>query len=340
MAKPRVHLSRVILGIICSLILLADIVTFALVKVINAKISERPADLPASFCATSDKTAPEITINGDIYTTILVGTDEYKELGATVIDDCDEVELEITGTVDAKTVGVYTVTYTSEDNSGNLATATRTINVIPENHGTVYLTFDDGPGDYTAELLDVLKKYNVKATFFVTGRGSDEMILREYQEGHTIGLHTSSHDYSYIYQNMDTFFEDLSSVQERVKNITGYTSYLMRFPGGSSNTVSRRYDGGAHIMSQLVGEVESRGFTYFDWNISSGDAASGCSPVYVFENVAFGLKEYGDSVVLQHDIKGFSVAAVEQIIQYGLSNGYKFAALDASSFTAHHGVNN
>ncbi|MBR3254269.1 polysaccharide deacetylase family protein [Candidatus Saccharibacteria bacterium] len=340
MSKPRIHLSRIILGTVCTLIIVINVVIFVSAKVINAKIFERPANLPASFCATSDKTAPEITLNGDIYTTILVNTNEYEELGAVAIDDCDEVEFKIDGVVDTRVVGTYIINYTSEDKSGNLSTAIRTVNVIPENHGTVYLTFDDGPGDYTAELLDVLNKYNVKATFFVTGRGSDEMILREYQEGHTVGLHTSSHDYSYIYQNINTFFEDLYSVQERVKNITGYTSYLMRFPGGSSNTVSRRYDGGAHIMSQLVDEVESRGFTYFDWNISSGDAASASSPEEVFENVAYALKEYGDSVVLQHDIKEFSVAAVEQIIQYGLSNGYKFAALDASSFTAHHGVNN
>ena len=322
------------------MVLVTNIVLLSFAKVLNIKLSEKPADLPASFCSTMDTLAPEITLNGDIYTTILVEKGDYEELGATAIDDCDGVEIRIDGTVDATKIGQYTVTYSSEDNSGNVATATRTINVIPENRGTVYLTFDDGPGPYTAELLDVLKKYNVKVTFFVTGRGDDSLILREYQEGHTIGLHTYTHDYAYIYQNVDTFFDDLYRVQERVKNITGYTSYLMRFPGGSSNTVSRRYDGGAHIMSQLVGEVENRGFTYFDWNISSGDAASASSPEEVFENVVYSLKDGGDSVVLQHDIKDFSVASVEQIIQYCLSNGYKFATLDKSSFTAHHGVNN
>ncbi len=340
MSKPKIRIASIVFGVICGLILVANIVLFSLAKVLETKLFEKPSDLPASFCATMDETAPKITLNGDIYTTILVGNDSYNEPGATAIDDCDEVEVKISGTVDDKAVGSYTITYSSEDNSGNVATATRVVNVIPENHGTVYLTFDDGPGDYTAELLDVLKKYNVKATFFVTGRGDDAMILREYQEGHSIGLHTLTHDYAYIYQSIDAFFEDLYNVQARVKNITGYTSYLMRFPGGSSNTVSRRYDGGTHIMSQLVNEVGARGFTYFDWNISSGDAGSATSAEEVFENVVYALKEYGNSVVLQHDIKGFSVAAVEQIIQYCLANGYKFAALDASSPTAHHGVNN
>ncbi len=301
---------------------------------------ETPADLPAGFCATMDTEAPEIVLNGDSYITILVNEGTYEELGASVLDDCDAVDLEIVGEVDTATTGIYTITYSSEDSSGNVATVTRTINVVPRNRGTVYLTFDDGPGVYTAELLDTLKKYNVKATFFVTGVGDDALILREYQEGHTVGLHTFSHNYAYIYQSIDAFFEDLYRVQERVKNITGYTSYLMRFPGGSSNTVSTRYDGGTRIMSRLVNEVAERGFTYFDWNVSSGDAGGANSADAVFENVVYALKEGGSSVVLQHDIKGFSVAAVERIIQYGLANGYTFAALDASSFAAHHGVNN
>ena len=203
----------------------------------------------------------------------------------------------------------------------------------------VYLTFDDGPGPYTAKLLDVLKKYNVKATFFVTGAGDDNLLTREHNEGHAIGLHTFTHSYSYLYSNVGDFISDLYRVQERVKNATGYTSTLMRFPGGSSNAVSASYDGGTHIMSRLVNEVTSLGFTYFDWNVSSGDAGGATTSDEVYTNVIENLKpEY--SVVLQHDIKEFSVDAVERIIQYGQKNGYTFNKLDESSFTAHHGVNN
>lgn len=212
--------------------------------------------------------------------------------------------------------------------------------VPPKSNGTIYLTFDDGPGAHTARLLDILKKYNVKVTFFVTGSGDDALIAREYNEGHAIGLHTFSHNYTYVYSSIDNFFADLYKIQERVKNITGYTSYLMRFPGGSSNTVSARHDGGIRIMSKLAAEVGKRGFTYFDWNISSGDAGGATSADAVYQNVVNRVRPGGSFVVLQHDIKGFSVDAVERIINWGLANGYTFDKLSASSPAAHHGINN
>lgn len=204
---------------------------------------------------------------------------------------------------------------------------------------TVYLTFDDGPGPYTAQLLDILKKYNVKVTFFVTGAGDDSLITREAAEGHTVALHTYTHDYAYVYSSISNYFTDLYEIQARVKNLTGETPTLIRFPGGSSNLISARYDGGSRIMSSLVQEVSNRGFTYFDWNVSSGDAGAPLSSDEIYQNVIDNLKpEY--SVVLQHDIKDYSVNAVERIIQYGQQNGYTFKKLDASSPVVHHGVNN
>lgn len=324
---------------IFSLFLSCYVACLITIGVLNAGLKSRPDDLPPSFCQTMDTEAPKIVLDGEPNKTLLVGeVDTPPEV--TVTDDCDEVELETNGEVDTNKVGEYVVSYEAVDNSGNIAKMVRKVRVIPEYRGTIYLTFDDGPGPYTAELLDVLKKYGVKATFFVTGRGDDSLILREYNEGHTVGLHTFSHNYATIYRSVDAFFEDLYAIQNRVKNITGETATLMRFPGGSSNTVSARYDGRTRIMSQLVKEVEKRGFTYFDWNISSGDAERVVTSDGVVDRVVNALKEGGDSVVLQHDIKDFSVQAVERIIQYGLDNGYKFERLNASSYTAHHGVNN
>lgn len=284
-----------------------------------------------------DEQAPTIILKGSPEQKILVNS-KYEEPGAEVFDNRSEPELKIEGAVDTSVVGDYSIRYFAEDESGNSTEVFRKVSVI-EPYRIVYLTFDDGPGDYTAELLDVLGKYNVKATFFVTGVGSDELIKREYDEGHAIGLHTFSHNYSYIYTNPEAFWTDLARVQERVESVTGYKSFLMRFPGGSSNTVSRRYDGRTRIMTTLTREAGEKGYTYFDWNITSGDARETTSTEVIISNVISQLKE-GSSIVLQHDIKGFSVAAVERIIQYGLDNGYTFMKLDATSPTAHHPINN
>ena len=112
---------------------------------------------------------------------------------------------------------------------------------------------------------------------------------------------------------------------------------LIRFPGGSSNPVSALYSKG--IMSRLVGAVGARGFRYADWNVSSGDAGGASTSEQVFNNVVSRFDD-GQYVVLQHDTMGFSVDAVERIIQYGMENGYTFLPMDNESYLAHHGVNN
>lgn len=205
--------------------------------------------------------------------------------------------------------------------------------------GVVYLTYDDGPGDYTNTLLDVLKKYDVKATFFVTGRGEDDVIRREYEEGHTVALHTWSHNYAYLYASVANYYADLQQVSDRVKNITGEESKLIRFPGGSSNTVSARYDGRSHIMSTLTRDVEAKGYAYFDWNVDSDDAGRAKTADTVYNNVVTRLKP-GANVVLQHDIKPYSVEAVERIIQWCNDNNFVFEPLTKDSPTVHHGLNN
>lgn len=298
-----------------------------------------------------DEEAPVLTLNKESTMSIKVGED-YKEEGATAKDECDgdiTTKIEIENHVDNKTPGEYDVIYKVKDSMGNESKVTRKVYVYKENDGrapfgkSIYLTFDDGPGYYTSKLLDVLKKYNVKATFFVTSqgltRGYDDVILREYQEGHTIGLHSYSHNYN-IYTNESTYFNDLYAIQNKVKQITGYTPYILRFPGGSSNTISKSYDGGSKIMSKLTKAVEAKGFRYFDWNVLSGDAGETTNTAVVVSNVISSLGTNSTYVVLQHDIKGFSVDAVESIIEFGLSHGYTFRALTMDSPTVHHRVNN
>ena len=307
------------------------------VSVLDSSNNESVLEFEA---VVEDKVAPVISLEGaeQYYMTIDA---PYDLPEPTVVDNCDDVELKVEGEVDKTKVGTYKTKYSATDESGNNTEVERTVVVSPvPDRGVVYLTFDDGPSGYTDHLLDILKKYNVKATFFVTGSGSDESIRRMFNEGHAIGLHTFSHNYAYIYQNVNNFFEDLNKIQTRVENITGQKTFLMRFPGGSSNTVSKNYDGGKKIMSQLVNDVTAKGYRYFDWNVSSEDAGGASTADQVYNNTVRHLKEGGSSVVLQHDSKGFSVDAVERIIQYGQAHGYKFMKLDTSSFAAHHGVNN
>lgn len=290
-----------------------------------------------------DEEAPVLTLRGEEEVEIWFGG-AYEEPGAEAVDERDgEVEVAIkTPEMDVWNEGEYEVWYRAVDAAGNEAKASRRVRVVapPAVPGAVYLTFDDGPSEHTARLLDILKKYKVQATFFVTGRGEDAMIKREYEEGHAVGLHTFSHNYAYIYQNRNAFWDDMLAIQNRVKEATGgYVSNLMRFPGGSSNTVSALYDDGTQIMSRLVGEAEARGFKYFDWNISSGDASGNLTVEEVVANVTGRLGE-GEWVVLQHDTMGFSVDAVEQILQFGKKNGYQFKRLEADSFGAWHWVRN
>ena len=337
--KSRHHWFRISLFIVAITISLFTLGCFAAKANFDSRIKEKAEGTAESFCKTSDTEAPEITLNGNGAITLKVG-EKYEEQGATAVDSCEEVEVAVSGEVDTSKTGTYKITYTSMDSLQNISKKERTVIVVPQYAGVIYLTFDDGPWTNTGALLDVLKKYNVKATFFVTKNGEDAIIKREYDEGHTVALHTWSHDYSYVYASIDNYFADLARIQERVKRITGQTTTLIRFPGGSSNTVSRKYDGGTRIMTKLVQEVTNRGYTYFDWNITSGDAGSTTDPYVVYTNVIDNLSAGGEFVVLQHDSKNYSISAVESIIQFGLKNGFKFERLTANSPTAHHHVNN
>lgn len=201
----------------------------------------------------------------------------------------------------------------------------------------IYLTFDDGPSKYTQELLDVLDRYNVKVTFFVTNSGYTDMIGEEYRRGHSVGIHSASHDYDEIYASQDAYFADFEKMSDIIYEQTGERTKLLRFPGGSSNRVSSFNPG---IMTTLTEAVQERGYQYFDWNVLSGDAGETTDTDEVVRRVTEGCKDFTSSVVLQHDIKGFSVAAVERIIQWGLENGYTFERLTVDSPSAHHRINN
>jgi peptidoglycan/xylan/chitin deacetylase (PgdA/CDA1 family) len=180
----------------------------------------------------------------------------------------------------------------------------------------VYLTFDDGPSENTRAILDVLKEYDVKATFFVTGQQAlshPERYREIAAEGHTLGMHSYSHKYSEIYETVDSFGEDLLMLQSFLEDTTGITPIFYRFPGGSSNTVSEM------PMSQLCDYLTDNGITYFDWNVSSKDAVSPMRPAQeIVKNCTQNLENFDNAVILLHDAanKTSTVDALPEIIEY------------------------
>lgn len=203
----------------------------------------------------------------------------------------------------------------------------------------IYLTFDDGPGEYTQRLLDILDEYDVKVTFFVTNQEPEyeDLIGKAYRRGHTIGLHSYSHDYG-IYQCQETYYEDLQQIYDLCREQTGTSCQIVRFPGGSSNDISERYCYG--IMSSLSKSIEEYGFLYCDWNVSSGDMENAVTTPAVVSNVIKGVKDKDVAIVLQHDTLDYSVEAVREIICWGQENGYTFLPLTEESPMAHHTVKN
>ncbi|MBP5282342.1 MAG: polysaccharide deacetylase [Lachnospiraceae bacterium] len=163
----------------------------------------------------------------------------------------------------------------------------------------VYLTFDDGPSIYTNEILDILKKYDVKATFFVLGKESEEAkqaMRRIVEEGHTLGMHSYSHQYEQIYASREAFAEDFQKIKDYLFQVTGTESTVYRFPGGSSNTVTNV---DIHVFIQYL---EEQNTPYFDWNVASGDAAKESLPVEtILANATRGIETQPVSVILFHD---------------------------------------
>lgn len=299
-----------------------------------------------------DPVPPELKLKGDKTVTVTAGH-KYVEPGYTATDNCDgdlTGKVAVTGNVDIYKPGYYTLIYSVKDAYENLVSVSRTVYVKPRSNESVapptvvvpngkviYLTFDDGPGPRTPELLDILKKYNVKATFFVVNTKYINTIKRASEEGHAIAIHSATHVFREIYASEDAYFKDLYKMQDIIKNITGKETTLIRFPGGSSNTVSSFNPG---IMTRLTRMVVDKGFQYFDWNVDSNDAGGATTAEQVFNNVVQGIGNKKTSIVLQHDIKGFSIEAVERIIIWGLENGYTFLPLDPTSPGSHHGINN
>lgn len=183
---------------------------------------------------------------------------------------------------------------------------------LAQGRKVVYLTFDDGPCNNTVNLLDVLDRYGVKATFFINCHpGYEDQLRRMVEEGHTLAMHTYSHEYEHVYRNIDTFGEEISTLQQYIYETTGTMPYIFRFPGGSSNSKAEL------PISLYIDYLNKNNLIYFDWNVSSGDGSEGLTADQVYNNVINGINKQDVSVVLMHDAdyKLSTYEAVSKIIE-------------------------
>lgn len=287
-----------------------------------------------------------LDLNGTLYTYVDTNS-VYEDAGVNVINTCGErvyLDYQVDGGVDTKTPGTYTINYYIP---GVDAYQSRKVvvydkksdeTVISNDDKVIYLTFDDGPGIYTEELLNILDKYNVKATFFVTAQFNKYLPLlkREADSGHVVALHTKTHNWN-LYRSFENYYKDFSDMNKIIEEYTGKKTTLFRFPGGGSNTISKSKSSG--VVNYIASRMQSAGYTYFDWNVDSEDAA-GANSRKIYNNVINGISSRNYSVVLMHDIKKPTIDTIESIIVYALNNGYTFKTLSSTSPTVHHHVNN
>lgn len=299
-----------------------------------------------------DREPPEITFIGGENVTIRPG-EKFEDPGVTAIDDSDgdiSSQVESKGFVDRYNKGDYEITYTVSDSYGNEAVAVRTVTVkgepVNEVKGVIYLTFDDGPStEVTADILDTLEEYEVPATFFVIDYGNDQkkikLMKRALKDGCTIAIHGSSHDYSKIYASVPDFMNNITTLRDKLNEDLDYDTTIIRFPGGSSNTVSKDYCKG--IMSDLVKEVQKEGYMYTDWNVDSTDASgNNVSSKRLIESVKKNCDIEKFNVILMHDsdAKKTTAKALPKIIEWAQKEGYVFKAITLDSPSVHHKVNN
>ncbi|MCY6958727.1 polysaccharide deacetylase family protein [Clostridium brassicae] len=201
------------------------------------------------------------------------------------------------------------------------------------NKKCVYLTIDDGPCPVVTDaILDVLNEYDIKGTFFVVGKeidGREEILNRIYKEGHSIGLHTYSHNFKKIYSSENTFIDEMLQTQNKVKKITGYTSTIIRFPGGSSG----------HLNKTYLENLHNHGFKIYDWNVNLGDGVDPNIPVKkLFDNGKQYKDDYSRIIILMHcnfNNKN-TVKALPLIIDYYKDLGYEFKAISEDTKEYHY----
>lgn len=206
-------------------------------------------------------------------------------------------------------------------NTGDIPTS------LPEKGKVAYLTFDDGPSSRTKDVLDTLREKGIRATFFVVGseinETRSEYLKQMAKDGHTIGIHTYSHNYTDIYASVESYLKDFEKVYNEVYEITGVKPNMFRFPGGSNNAYIKK------IRKNLIAEMERRGFVYYDWNVSAEDAVGKPTTHSVRDNVLYALR-FSYPVILMHDAQLNTITAniLPELIETLKKEGYHFDTLE------------
>lgn len=194
----------------------------------------------------------------------------------------------------------------------------------------VYMTFDDGPSSLTKPLLDVLDRYGVKATFFVVGRNDGSNLTADLQDiarrGHVLAVHSYTHDYHQIYASSEAFFQDFDKMHSIIQSAAGIDTKICRLPGGSVNGYNGR------TRKAILAGLKQRGYVYYDWNASSGDAGGPITSQGVVNNALSGVHAHHNSVVLFHNTsaKQATLKAIPHFIETLQKEGYRFCTLDPS----------
>ena len=203
-----------------------------------------------------------------------------------------------------------------------------TINVNANEKKIIYLTFDDGPaGKVTKDILDILKKDSVPATFFLIGdqiKGQENLIKRMYDEGHSLGLHSMSHKKNSLYSSNESFLKEMLNTQETINSIVGIKPTILRFPFGCNNNYYR-------ISQSMVDLLHQNNLKIYDWNTDSGDGANpNANPSLFIKN---SRSDKDCVLLLMHCayMSKNSVKALPDIIKYYKDNGYEFKAIDENT---------
>lgn len=251
-------------------------------------------------------------------------------------------KVRVSGQVKTWLPGEYTLRYRFQERNGAQVTAERLVRVVPAPplpetvpaEKTLYLTFDDGPSEYTADVLEILAKYEIKATFFVVTSSSHfaEMAPKIVEAGHTLGLHAHKHMVAWLYEYTDNYFNDLMQGQRDIYELTGEYTHFVRLPGGSRSAklMFDRLKGG---REEFDGIMQGMGLRYFDWNIQPESVPQ--DTVGTVDSFTHPKEPYDSGIVLMHDTRQYSILALEDMIQWALEQGYRFDRIDLSTPEVH-----